>query len=147
MAFLYCLSKRKNRPAATKPDDPSSPSSFPLPFLSFLRLARTHALLALSFSCSSSVAAAAHRGRESVGIFFFVDPGSSKPLYSLVFFALLHLLLYFCLLLTRVSTPALCGAVHCPVVLLLLLVSALFFSLDTFFLKKIFCFSSFWSLF
>ncbi len=49
MAFLYCLSKRKNRPAATKPDDPSSPSSFPLPFLPFLRLARTHALLALSF--------------------------------------------------------------------------------------------------
>lgn len=44
MAFLYCLSKRKNRPAATKPDDPSSPSSFPLPFLPFLRLAGTHAL-------------------------------------------------------------------------------------------------------
>ncbi len=49
MGFLYCLSKRKNRPAATKPDDPSSPSSFPLPFLPFLCLAGTHALLALSF--------------------------------------------------------------------------------------------------
>jgi hypothetical protein len=49
-------------------------------------------------------------------VWVFVDPGSSEPLYSLVFFAVLHLLLYFCLLLTRVSTPALCGAVHCPVV-------------------------------
>lgn len=74
----------------------------------------------------------------------FVDPGSSEPPYPLVFFAVLHLLLYFCLLLIRVLTPALCSAVHCPVVVVVGVGS---FLLSGYFLFLIFCFSPFWSLF
>jgi hypothetical protein len=76
----------------------------------------------------------------------FVDPGSSEPLYPLVFFAVLHLLLYFCLLLIRVLTHVLCGAVHCPVVVVVV-AGVGSFLLSGYFLFLIFCFSPFWSLF
>ncbi len=148
MAFLYCLSKRKNRPAATKPDDPSSPSSFPLPFLHFLRLAGTHALSS-RFAFPAPLLPVPLRTEVASLWGVFVDSGSSEPLYSLVFFAVLHLLLYFCLLLIRVLTHALCGAVHCPVVVVVVVVFAGVgsFLLSGYFLFLIFCFSPFWSLF